>query len=125
MVPVVVVSGEALVAGGAAEAVVVGVGLLVFHHVGTPAEGLLAEQALVGFYTLAAETHTREHHSAVRRKLNEGFLKRRVYICMCFREVVFYMSDGECFCSPEWDSMCAFSLSGLLNSLVHPTCVLK
>lgn len=25
---------------------------------------------------------------------------------------------------PEWDRMCAFSLSGLLNSLVQPTCVL-
>jgi len=48
VVAVVVVAGEALVAGGAAEAVVVRVRLLVLQQVGAAAEGLLAEQTLVG-----------------------------------------------------------------------------
>ena len=49
MVSVVAVPGEALAAGGASEAVVVSVGLLVLQHVGPAAERLLTEQTLVGF----------------------------------------------------------------------------
>ena len=45
---VVAAAGEALAAGQAAVAVVVGVRLLVLQQVGPPAERLLAEQTLVG-----------------------------------------------------------------------------
>ena len=45
---VVVAAGEALAAGQAAVAVAVGVRLLVLQQVSPPAEGLLAEQTLVG-----------------------------------------------------------------------------
>ena len=55
MIPVVAVPGEALVAGGASEAVVVCVGLLVLEHVSPAAERLLTEETLVGFDTWRRE----------------------------------------------------------------------
>lgn len=55
MVSVVALPGEALVAGGASEAVVVRVGLLMLEHVGPAAERLLTKETLVGFDTWREE----------------------------------------------------------------------
>lgn len=49
MVSVVALSGEALVAGGTSEAVVVCVGLLMLQHVSFAAKCLLTVQTLKGF----------------------------------------------------------------------------
>lgn len=49
MIPEVALSGEALVADGAPEAIVVRVGLLVLQHVSPAAERLLTKQTLEGF----------------------------------------------------------------------------
>lgn len=49
MIPEVALAGEALVADGAPEAIVVRVGLLVLQHVSPAAESLLAKQTLEGF----------------------------------------------------------------------------
>lgn len=51
MVSVVALSGESLVAGGASEAVVICVGLLMLEHVSPAAKRLLTKQTLVGFDT--------------------------------------------------------------------------
>lgn len=51
MISVIALPGEALVAGGATEAVVISVGLLMLEHVSPAAERLLTEQTLVGLDT--------------------------------------------------------------------------
>lgn len=51
MISVIALSGESLVAGGASEAVVIRVGLLMLEHVSPAAERLLTKQTLVGFDT--------------------------------------------------------------------------
>lgn len=51
MISVIALPGEALVAGGATEAVVICVGLLMLEHVSPAAERLLTEQTLVGLDT--------------------------------------------------------------------------
>lgn len=51
MISVIALPSEALVAGGATEAVVISVGLLMLEHVSPAAERLLTEQTLVGLDT--------------------------------------------------------------------------
>lgn len=51
MISVIALPGEALVAGGATETVVISVGLLMLEHVSPAAERLLTEQTLVGLDT--------------------------------------------------------------------------
>lgn len=55
MISVVALSGEPFIAGGASEAVVICVGLLMLEHVSSAAECLLAEKTLVGFDTWRRE----------------------------------------------------------------------
>lgn len=59
MISVIALPGESLIAGGASEAVVICVGLLMLEHVSPAAECLLTEKTLVGFDTWRREDFIR------------------------------------------------------------------
>lgn len=59
VISVIALPGESLVAGGASEAVVICVGLLMLEHVSPAAECLLTEKTLVGFDTWRREDFIR------------------------------------------------------------------
>ncbi len=98
MISVVALSGESLVAGGAPEAVVICVGLLMLEHVSPAAERLLTEQTLVGFDTWRRDDFISQWQSYTRSAHLVSQTRKLTVICWMNMEELLPICIFKCVC---------------------------